>query len=321
MVRRRLSQSSWGRIKLDSRHFVDVSQLGFPILFATEFSMLGWLSHLDRLLRGDATRPEHLREGRITIDAGAMAVMIVLLGMVYGLCMGSYSLLKEVPEALSDPNMRYKQLVATTLKVPALFYLTLLVTFPSLYVFNALVGSRLTLANVLRLLVASLAVNLAVLASLGPIVLFFSLTTKSYAFIQLLNVLVFSVAGVLGLVFLRQTLHRLTSTGGTLLPAKAEPAAGEPGASPETMQPVNSSTSSDAPSALDMPEGEAFGRQTRAVFACWMIVFALVGAQMGWVLRPFIGNPDLPFSWFRERRSNFFEAVLNALHSLFAGGG
>ena len=282
--------------------------------------MLGWLTHLDRLLRGDATRPEPLREGRITIDAGNLAVMIVLLGTIYGLCMGSYSLLKEVPEALSDPNMRYKQLVATTLKVPALFYLTLLVTFPSLYVFNALVGSRLTLANVLRLLVASLAVNLAVLASLGPIVLFFSLTTKSYAFIQLLNVVVFSVAGVLGLIFLRQTLHRLTSIGGALAATKVPQAAAE-GSNPAAEPPANDATVGASPSALDMPEGEVLGRHTRAVFGCWMVVFAIVGAQMGWVLRPFIGSPTLPFAWFRERESNFFEAVLRALESLFAGGG
>ena len=63
---------------------------------------------------------------------------------------------------------------------------------------------------------ASLAVNLAVLASLGPIVMFFSLSTKSYAFIQLLNVVMFSVAGVLGLIFLLQTLHRLTTIGDRL---------------------------------------------------------------------------------------------------------
>jgi hypothetical protein len=51
-----------------------------------------------------------------------------------------------------------------------------------------------------------------------------------------------------------------------------------------------------------------------------MIVFALVGAQMGWVLRPFIGAPHLKFTWFRERKSNFFEAVLNALEGLFSNG-
>jgi hypothetical protein len=70
-----------------------------------------------------------------------------------------------------------------------------------------------------------------------------------------------------------------------------------------------------------MPEGQSLGRHTRSVFTCWVIVFALVGAQMGWVLRPFIGDPTLEFSWFRERKSNFFEAVLNAISTLFTGGG
>ena len=280
--------------------------------------MLGWLTSLDRLLRGDVTRPQDLRDGRINVDAGGLAIVIVLLGMIYGLCMGSYSMLKEVPEARADddPYMRYKQLVASAIKVPALFYLTLLVTFPSLYVFNALVGSRLTLSNVLKLLVASLAVNLAVLASLGPIVLFFSLTTKSYPFIQLLNVAVFTAAGVLGLVFLRQTLHRLTTMGETAAPIDKVNLEGEQAdAAPEN------ETSEVAPrSPLELPSGQALGRHTRSVFACWIVVFALVGAQMGWVLRPFIGSPHLPFTLFRERKSNFFQAVINALEGLFSGG-
>ena len=47
------------------------------------------------------------------------------------------------------------------------------------------------------------------LASLGPIVAFFSASTTSYPFMVLLNVVVFGAAGMLGLVFLLQTLHRL----------------------------------------------------------------------------------------------------------------
>jgi hypothetical protein len=39
---------------------------------------------------------------------------------------------------------------------------------------------------------------------------------------------------------------------------------------------------------------------------------------MGWVLRPFIGNPNVPFTWFRDRHSNFFEAVLHTLGSLLS---
>ena len=64
-----------------------------------------------------------------------------------------------------------------------------------------------------------------------------------------------------------------------------------------------------------MPEGESLGRHTRLVFGCWVVVFAVVGAQMGWVLRPFIGSPTQPFEWFRARESNFFEAVLHALQA------
>ena len=35
------------------------------------------------------------------------------------------------------------------------------------------------------------------------------------------------------------------------------------------------------------------------------------------LLRPFIGNPDQPFTWFRERDSHFFEAVWHAVVNLF----
>jgi hypothetical protein len=282
--------------------------------------MLKWLSQLDRILRGDVTREEELREGKLQVDTIGMAVIIVVLSMLYGACMGSYSLLKEVSPSVQDTSPRYMQLIASTVKVPALFYLTLLVTFPSLYVFNALVGSRLTVTSVLRLLVASLAVNLAVLASLGPIVLFFSVSTKSYAFVLLLNVVMFGVAGVLGLMFLRQTLNRLT----TWRPRPEVPI------QPATPAPTPNAPSEEVAqvafddvelSAIDMPPGHALGRHTRLVFGCWMVVFSLVGAQMGWVLRPFIGNPNLPFAWFRPRQSNFFEAVLNAIQLLLSGKG
>lgn len=283
--------------------------------------MVKWLTHLDRLLRGEVTRREEIRDGQIKIDAAGVAVLIVVLGMIYGLCMGSFSLMKDVPDALKNSNGRYLQWFATVIKVPALFYLTLIVTFPSLYVFNALVGSRLKLVSVLRLLVASLAVNLAVLASLGPIVMFFSLTTQSYAFIQLLNVAAFTVAGVLGLAFLLQTLHRLTSPwllppAIPLTPIETRPLDEQPS---DVKADVGDRAVTEQPSPLEMVAGETLGRHTRLVFGCWVVVFAVVGAQMGWVLRPFIGNPTQPFEWFRVRESNFFEAVLHAIGSLFGG--
>jgi len=269
--------------------------------------MWKWIKALDSILRGDATRLSALRQGTIDVQPFGLTVVVVVLGMAYGFCMGWYALFNRDPP-------EFAQLFATMLKVPALFFLTLLVTFPSLYVFNALVGSRLTLAAMLRLLIASLAVILAVLASFGPIVAFFSVTTTSYPFIVLLNVLLFTVAGVLGLAFLLQTLHRLTIVREQVTEAVPSPA---PAASGENV-PSAEAKPAEPPSAgaLDRLEGHVFGRHVKNVFRCWVVVFALVGAQMSWVLRPFVGSPNLPFEWFRARESNFFEAVWRAALNL-----
>lgn len=252
--------------------------------------MWKWIKALDGVLRGDATRPANMREGMVDIPVGGLTVLLILLGAVYGLCMGSFALFnRETPQ--------YMQPLASMVKVPALFLLTLLVTLPSLYVFNALLGSRLGAASLLRLLVASLAVSLAVLGSFGPIVAFFSVSTTSYPFMLILNVLLFAVAGVLGLGFLLRTMSRLTA-----VPAPP---------------PIPAVEQADAqPGALERMPAEVADNRVRMVFAVWVVVFGLVGSQMSWVLRPFIGAPDAPFTLFRVRESNFFEAVRRTLAAL-----
>ena len=224
-----------------------------------------------------------------------MAVMIDVLGMIYGACMGLFAL-------TGSGSGSVMQIPASMVKVPALYLLTLAVTLPSLYVFNALLNSRLSLPSTTRLLICSLVIMLAVLSSGGPIVAFFSLCTSSYVFMVLLNVIVFSIAGVFGLAFLLQTLHRMTLA--IELPAPDDRTNPIPEGSPAAFNP-----------ALFQPTWER--RSTRNVFRIWLVVFALVGAQMGWVLRPFIGHPGTPFSWFRPKESNFFEAVVSDVQQLF----
>jgi len=288
--------------------------------------MLRSLRDLDRILRGDATRLSALRRGTIDISVGGLALVIAGLGILYGLCMGSFALFRG---ANTNGGL---QLLASAVKVPVLFLLTLLITFPSLYVFNALVGSRLSLVSVLQLLVAALAVMLAVLASFGPIVAFFSLSTTSYSFMQLLNVAMFAVAGFMGLKFLLHTLHRLdVAQTEALHEAEAEQARRTGAAAAAHVSPVapvapgaeaaRPAAPSAAPGgALDRLDGQALGANVRTVFRFWVIVFGLVGAQMSWVLRPFIGAPGTPFEWFRDRSSNFFEAVLRAAGNLLFPG-
>jgi hypothetical protein len=261
-----------------------------------------WWRDLDRILRGEATRLPALRRRTVEVEVGGLSVVLLILGMVYGACMGCFALLREGGPA-------FRQLIAAMVKVPALFFLTLLVTFPSLYVFNALVGSRLTLGSVLRLLVAALAVMVAVLSSLGPIVAFFSVSTKTYSFMVLVNVAVFAVSGLLGLTFLLRTLQRLSVVRPEPPPTEATELVG----AEKEAGPI-----AEPPSALDRLDDQVLGRNVKIVFRCWVLLFGLVGAQMGWVLRPFIGKPGLPFVLFRGRESNFFEAVWSAFASLFS---
>lgn len=254
-----------------------------------------WLKEVDRLLRGEATVLSALREGGLQTSSDRLQVAIVLLGMVYGLCMGTYALLRGDSASLL-------QFISGMVKVPALFLLTLLVTFPSLYVFNALVGSRLTVVALWRLLTSSVALNMAVLASFGPIVAFFSLSTTSYSFMLLLNVFIFGAAGGLGLKFLLRSLHRLTLS--------------EP--DPDGVPPVLTEASVPA-GPLDPTGASVLGPRVKFVFRCWVVIFGLVGAQMGWLLRPFLGNPAQPFAFFRARDSNFFEAVWHHVARLLGG--
>jgi hypothetical protein len=277
--------------------------------------MKRWLIDLDRILRGEATRPDALQGDALKIPLGGLLVLILLFTAIYGACMGLFSGFRE-----GGPC--YEQWLASVIKTPALYFLTLLVTVPSLYVFNALVGSRLGFPVVFRLLVASLAVNVAVLASLGPIVAFFSVSTTSYPFMFLLNVAVFAVSGGLGFSFMLQTLRRLSASRDAALPPLPR---ADVSVDSENPQPQSESSSKSVESRL-LEETEAWwrtpsytlDRRMNKILVWWMIVFGLVMAQMAWVLRPILGNPAVPFRWLCPRESNFLHAFWEALCNLLS---
>ncbi len=52
----------------------------------------------------------------------------------------------------------------------------------------------------------------------------------------------------------------------------------------------------------------------RWMLRTWIVIYVFVGIQMGWVLRPFIGDPTLPVQFFREGSwSNAYEVVILAM--------
>ena len=226
-----------------------------------------WLKELDQLLRGEHTRKEDLQAGRVGLPARRLLLLGGALGLVYGAGMGLYA-------ATGGRTHAWLHLVSSAVKLPLLFVLTLVVTFPSLYVFAALANSRLRARETLRLLVAAIGVMLGVLASFAPVTVFFTLSTDSYRFLLFLNVVFCTLAGLVGLGF----LFRATNA---VFP--------------------------------DEP-GSAEGGRARRIFRVWLVLFGVVGAQMAWILKPFVGNPHLPFEWVRNsRQSSFFEFVLRSL--------
>jgi len=268
------------------------------------------IADIDRLLRGGYTRKEDLQAGRIDVPVRTLVYACLVLGAFYGLMMGLYALSVRDTEGV-------RQLVATALKVPLLFLLTLLVTFPSLYVSSALCRMRIRGADTLRLLLGAIAVHLAVLASLGPVTAFFTLSTDSYPFMKVLNVFFFAVSGLVGLAFLHQALTTVLEDPDEVRapdPPKP-PAGGEEEPDPDAPQ-----ASAPQPAAHQVRARIRTSPQTvlsRRVFTVWLLIYGTVGAQMGWILRPFIGSPDLPVEWFRERESNIVLDFFKSLGELF----
>jgi hypothetical protein len=56
----------------------------------------------------------------------------------------------------------------------------------------------------------------------------------------------------------------------------------------------------------------------RVLFA-WLSVNLFLGSQLSWILRPFIGSPDLPVEFFRATalHGNFYESVFESLQQIF----
>ena len=51
----------------------------------------------------------------------------------------------------------------------------------------------------------------------------------------------------------------------------------------------------------------------RTVVWLWILLYAFVGSQMAWTLRPFVGAPGLPFEPFRQLGGNFYANIFASI--------
>ncbi len=251
------------------------------------------LKVLDDLLRGRSTEPELLAQGTGHMRLGAYLALAIVLGIVYGLSMGLFSVLTRVPPA---PG----QLLSSALKVPALFLLSLAVVFPSLYVFAALLDVKLGLLSTLRVVGAAIVVMLTLLASFAPVTAFFTVSATGYEFMKLLNVFLFALAGVVGMGFLARTLTRWELAQNP----------------PEPEEEEDEERSVIARHLAAETRRVSRTASHSGLFTVWMLLYAFVGAQMAWLLRPLIGDPVQPFTVFSERGGNAFADFFQALGKL-----
>ncbi len=213
---------------------------------------------IERILRNRYSFFEEIREGiGLREKMKAMLISSTTFFALYGAVMGS--------------SHSLWQTLSSAVKLPILFIATLFVCVPSLYFFSLLFGSNQSLNQNLTVILTAITVTGVLLLSCAPITLFFLLTTSQYQFFKLLNVTIFTISGLMGIVFLYQGIKVVSG--------------------PAT-------------------EGAA---TRKWVLVLWMFVYAFVGSQMAWTIRPFIGAPGSPFELFRQLGGNFYTNVLYSL--------
>ena len=114
-----------------------------------------------------------------------LSVMLFGMTFFYGVIMGCYS------GAL--------QALAAGVKVPLLFFISLLICFPAFFIIQYILGSRMKLSHMTAIILSGFVLTGAIMVSFTPIVIFFVLTGGNYHFLQLLHVAIFILSGLFGM--------------------------------------------------------------------------------------------------------------------------
>lgn len=221
------------------------------------------LAIIETILRNRTHFFHEIRDGiGLREKVRAMLVSSLIFFALYGGVMGSTHSLWQA--------------LSSAAKLPVMFLATLFICAPTLYFFNVLFGSNQSISQNVALILTAITVTAVLLLSFAPITLFFLLTTSQYQFFKLLNVVIFSISGVMGIVFLVQGMNIISTDSG------------QNGAS-----------------------------SRRMVLRLWMFLYAFVGSQLAWTIRPFIGAPTIPFELFRQLGGNFYTNIFASFGEIF----
>jgi len=145
----------------------------------------GFLSLLPGLHNNESYFDALAREPRVGRRILRMALLFTGLTAFYGLVMGCYS--------------GWLQALTAAVKVPVMFFLSLLVCFPAFFLIQYILGSRMSLSLMTGMILSGFVLTGAIMVSFTPVVVFFILTGGDYHFLQLMHVAVFALSGVFGM--------------------------------------------------------------------------------------------------------------------------
>ncbi len=172
----------------------------------------------------------------------------------------------------------FLQALSSAIKVPMLFFFTLLICLPTLYFVSLFFGSRIRFSQAMVVLLTGLSISSILLGSFAPIALFFLLSGSSYTFLILMHVIVFAFCGLAGLYSIQRHFHYLGLR-----------------VTDEVDQMVHI--------------------RGRVILQLWMFLYMFVGSQMAYVLAPFVGRDTL-FVFFRAPDNNFYTYLFQLIADL-----
>lgn len=117
---------------------------------------------------------------------------ICVLTFLYGVVMGSYH--------------SVLQSLAAGVKVTFLFLCAILICFPSFFVIQQVLGSKMTLRQMILIILSGFVLTSSIAFSFSPIIILFQLTGGNYHFLQLLHVVIFLFSGVFGMRLMVEAL-------------------------------------------------------------------------------------------------------------------
>jgi hypothetical protein len=219
------------------------------------------------------------------------------------------------------------QILSSAIKLPALYLITLTICLPTLYFFDILFGSALAFGQYAVLVLISISVISVLLFSFAPITLFFLISIHDYNFFLLLNVAIFAFTGLMGIKFFYQAMQTMDRVPVESIAIKGAPQI-EVGI--EELLPIEKQMEVGIDDFLPIEKrqdqritepaqdkAQISNQKTRKrLLQFWLLLYALVGSQLGWTLRPFFGAPNEPFQLFRNIEGNFYAQVFTSLFTL-----